>query len=435
ICRPIVKHAVMVERVEDLPALLVEAFARAESGRPGPVLLDVPKDVQQASLEIDRASFADRPPPLAASMFASVAQLERCQQLLAAAERPVLYVGGGVVQAAAHEGARALAERQQLPVVSSLMGLGCFPAEHPLHLGMLGMHGAPFTNHLLREADLLFAIGVRFDDRATGKLAEFCPNAQTIHVDIDRREIGKLRRVELGIQSDTRSFLESLLPLMAAKERPCWLARMRELRTLHPLPSASSSSAPALLRALGRVLDPDTAITTDVGQHQMWVAQHLPIARPRRLLTSGGLGTMGFGLPAAIGAALETGGRALCISGDGSLLLNIQELATLAELDLDVTILLFDNQHLGLVRQQQVLFYERRICASRFERPTDFVAVARAFGLNAESWSLPNDPFSRLERLLERRGPQLIHVPLDAAEMVLPMVPPGAANHEMLGEH
>jgi acetolactate synthase-1/2/3 large subunit len=215
---------------------------------------------------------------------------------------------------------------------------------------------------------------------------------------------------------------------------------VRELRARHPLPGAepqrpheASASAARILQRVGRCMNPDTVITTDVGQHQMWVAQHLPIRRPRQLLTSGGLGSMGFGLPAAIGAALETESRVLCVSGDGSLLLNIQELATLAELDLDVTILLFDNRHLGLVRQQQTLFYGRRICGASFERPTDFVAVARAFGIAAESWSALGETASELQRALARRGPRLIHVPLDPAEMVLPMVPPGAANHVMLG--
>jgi acetolactate synthase-1/2/3 large subunit len=439
IFKPVVKHAVMAKRVEELPGLLAQAFAVAESDRPGPVLLDVPKDVQQASLDAASCNVPERSAPPAV-VRPSAAQLERARLLLSAAERPILYVGGGVAQAGAHDALAALAVRQQIPVVCSLMGLGCFDPEHPLQLGMLGMHGAPYTNHLLREADLLLAVGVRFDDRATGKLSEFCPRARTVHVDIDAREIGKLRAVELGIRCDARAFFEAFLPLAAARTRPAWLARVRALRERHPMPGQQPSStasprcsAQSILRQLGRSLDPDTVITTDVGQHQMWVAQHLPIRRPRQLLTSGGLGSMGFGLPAAIGAALETGSRVVCITGDGSFLLNIHELATLAELDLDVTILLFDNQHLGLVRQQQTLFYGRRICGARFERPSDFVAIARAFGVAAESWSPAGGSYTQLERALSRRGPQLIHVPLDAAEMVLPMVPPGAANHEMLG--
>jgi acetolactate synthase-1/2/3 large subunit len=243
--------------------------------------------------------------------------------------------------------------------------------------------------------------------------------------------------VELGIVSDAGRFLEAFVPLTAACERRDWAKRVAELRERHPLPEAvgqgDALTPLALVRALGACLDPETVVTTDVGQHQMWVAQCLPIRRARGLLTSGGLGSMGFGLPAAIGAALATQGRVLCISGDGSLLLNIHELATLAELDLDVTILLLDNQHLGLVRQQQTLFYGKRLSACRFERPTDFVAVARGFGIPAQSWEPRKGGLHELHALLAQPGPRLISVPLTAAEMVLPMVPPGAANHEMLG--
>ena len=431
IVRPVVKHALLVKHVSELRAALEQAFEIAESGRPGPVLVDVPKDVQQASWS--HAVSDTRVPAVEARQPPSTAELSRVCELLAVAKRPVLYVGGGVIQSGAARALSELVELQQLPVTCTLMGLGCFDPEHALHLGMLGMHAAPFTNLLLREADLLLAIGVRFDDRATGKLAEFCPDATVVHVDIDAREIGKLRRVELGIVSDARTFLEALLPQLTAARRPEWSARVAELRARFPLPAARTAhSASALLRYVATRMDAETVVTTDVGQHQMWVAQHLPIRRPRQLLTSGGLGSMGFGLPAAIGAALAGAPRVVCVSGDGSLLINIQELATLAELALDVTIVLFDNRHLGLVRQQQVLFYEQRVCAAAFERPTDFVAVARAFGIHAETWLPGHDSLAAFDHLLMRRGPCLVHVPLDAAELVLPMVPPGGANHEMI---
>ena len=303
--------------------------------------------------------------------------------------------------------------------------------------GMPGMHGAPYTNYVLRECDLLFAIGARFDDRATGKLSEFCPNAKVIHVDIDAREIGKLRRADVGIVSDAGTFLQAFLPRTRETARPDWLARVAALRKHNPLPEpeqVDSSMHPlAILRAVGECLAEDTPVTTDVGQHQMWVAQALPIRSPRQLLTSGGLGTMGFGLPAAIGAALACGDRAICVTGDGSLALNIHELATLAELDLDVVIVLFDNRHLGLVRQQQTLFYGQRLHACAFERQTDFLTVARGFGVEACEWQPATDTVNALQELLRQRGPRLIRVPLMAAEMVLPMVPPGAGNCEMLG--
>jgi acetolactate synthase-1/2/3 large subunit len=316
------------------------------------------------------------------------------------------------------------------------MGLGAFDPSHALFCGMLGMHAAPYTNLLLNECDLLLAIGVRFDDRATGKLSEFCPGAHTIHVDIDAREIGKLRRADVGIVSDASTFLQAFLPRTKETSRPLWLARVAALRKQSPMPEPTTDAGThpfAILRAVSECIAPHTPITTDVGQHQMWVAQSLPIRSPRQLLTSGGLGSMGFGLPAAIGAALANGDRAICVTGDGSLALNIHELATLAELDLDVVIVLFDNRHLGLVRQQQTLFYGQRLHACAFERHTDFVTVARGFGVEACEWQPGSDRVSDLQRLLKQRGPRLIRVPLMAAEMVLPMVPPGAGNCEMLG--
>jgi acetolactate synthase-1/2/3 large subunit len=438
IFRPIVKHAVMVRSVDELWPALIHAFEVAHSGRPGPVLLDVPKDVQQARCERPSVSM---PPPAAALRIAD-SDIAGALQLLRQAKRPVLYVGGGVMHAGAHELVKQLALREQLPVVSSLMGLGAFDPAHPLFCGMLGMHAAPYTNLLLDECDLLFAIGVRFDDRATGKLSEFCPRARTIHVDIDAREIGKLRKVDLGIVSDAAAFLRAFLPHTRQSIRYAWCERLATLRAHHPLPEVRDASSPsakgdmhplAIMRAIGACLSPDTPVTTDVGQHQMWVAQALPIRSPRQLLTSGGLGSMGFGLPAAIGAALAGNGRALCITGDGSLALNIHELATLAELNLDVVIVLFDNRHLGLVRQQQTLFYGQRLHACAFERQTDFITVARGFGIEACEWAPCADSVDTLHQLLRERGPRLIRVPLMAAEMVLPMVPPGAGNCEMLG--
>lgn len=433
IVRPVVKHALMVRSVHELWPALQHAFDLAETGRPGPVLIDVPKDVQQAKTEQPSRSAS---PSTAATKAVPEGLIAQASELLRKASRPVLYIGGGVSRAGAHALIAQLAQREQLPVVCSLMGLGAFDPNHALYCGMLGMHAAPFTNLLLHECDLLLSIGVRFDDRATGKLSEFCPNARTVHVDIDAREIGKLRRADVGIVSDAAAFLRAFLPCTQQSERPTWLARVAALRAQHPLPEPNPRAGMhplAILRAIGEQLAPDIPVTTDVGQHQMWVAQALPIRGPRQLLTSGGLGSMGFGLPAAIGAALASGTRAICITGDGSLALNIHELATLAELDLDVVIVLFDNRHLGLVRQQQTLFYGQRLHACAFEKHTDFVAVARGFGVEACDWHPDADSVSTLRQLLEQRGPRMIRVPLTAAELVLPMVPPGAGNCEMLG--
>lgn len=428
--QPVVKHAELVRRVEELPDALERVFRLAQSGRPGPVLLDIPKDVQQArmpSVLPMRAAVATEEIEEAVS----AAQIDEVIALLEAAERPVLYVGGGVVQAGAHALIGALAQRQDLAVTCTLMGLGAFDAADPRYLGMLGMHGAPYTNLILHECDLLFAVGARFDDRATGKLSEFCPRAKVIHVDIDAREIGKLRKPLLGIRQDAKLFLQALMARLPARTRPQYHAWIDALRRQQPMP-ALAGPAQELFRALASALEPSITVTTDVGQHQMWLAQHLPIQRPRQLLTSGGLGSMGFGLPAAIGAALETRQRVWCVTGDGSLLLNIHELATLADHDLDVTILVLDNQHLGLVRQQQTLFYEQRLSAAAFARATDFSAIARAFGIAATSLRGSAAVSEQLPILLAQRGPRLIHVPIPAVDLVLPMVAPGAGNHEMV---
>jgi acetolactate synthase-1/2/3 large subunit len=429
--RPLLKHAEQVPHISELPDVLARAFAHATSGRPGPVLIDIPKDVQQAPFargaSRTKGPSAGRPSETAVR----IDQIDAALAMLEQSERPVLYVGGGVIQAEAHELVGALARRQDLAVTCSLMGLGAFDPHDRRFLGMLGMHGAPSTNLVLRECDLLFAIGVRFDDRATGKISEFCPNAAVIHVDIDAREIGKLRTPQLGITQDANVFLQALVAKIGHRTRPAWCARIEALRERHPMPTLDAAPR-QVFRALEAGLDVRDTVTTDVGQHQMWLAQHLPIRRPRQLLTSGGLGTMGFGLPAAIGAALQTRGRVWCVTGDGSLLLNMQELATLAEHDLDVKIIVLDNQHLGLVRQQQTLFYQRRLSASAFAQKTDFVALARAFGIEGVSLADPSELHAALAARRDRRGPCLFHVPIAAADMVLPMVAPGAGNHEMV---
>ena len=438
IFRPITKHCERVDRVEALAPAIRRAFRLATQGRPGPVLIDVPKDVQTARCEWAPRSAREREPHASEAAHAPALgdeTLDAAVRELERAERPVLFIGGGVVQGGAHELVAALAARQQLPVACSLLGLGGFDPDHPLALGMIGMHAAPYTNLAMHEADLIFALGVRFDDRATGKLSEFCPGARTVHVDIDRRELGKLRKADLPICGDARSFLQALLPRVPARSRPTWSARIAELKRSEPLvlPSGNDPThATHLLRHVAANLEPDTIVTTDVGQHQMWTAQLLPFRSPRRLLTSGGLGTMGFGLPAAIGAALASDAPVLCITGDASLLLNVHELATLAELDLDVTVLVLDNRHLGLVRQQQELFYGARLSSALLPQATDFAGVARAMGIAACSLAGEPDPFARLVETIARRGPRLIHAPVAPCDHVLPMVPPGGANHEMV---
>ena len=433
---PITKHNFLVRSASELLETVPLAFQMAESGRPGPVVIDVPKDVQNEEIEVNdwpEPGRAVAPDPCPESEIGELARR------LATARRPVLYLGGGVISSEAAGLACSLADRLSAPTVCTLMALGAMPPSDPLFMGMLGMHAAKGTNLLLEEADLLLAIGSRFDDRATGKVAEFCPQAAVAHIDIDRAEIGKIRRPFLGLAGDAAAILKRLLARLPAQDRPEWRARATELRKAHPLRHPSRAEDPLhplnICRFLGEILPADAIVTTDVGQHQMWVAQAYPVRRPRGLLTSGGLGTMGFGLPAAIGAALAAPGRpVVCVTGDGSLLMNIQELATLAELGLPVTVLVFNNAQLGLVRQQQELFYSRRFHASHFESKPDFAALARAFGIRGERLDPGGDPLADLASILKSNGPCLVDIPIHEGANVLPMVPPGAANRNMIVE-
>ena len=433
---PITKHNYLVRSADDLLRIIPEAFRIAMSGRPGPVLIDVPKDVQ-----VQRVAFDAWPAPgqRETPPAFDTSDLKQAARMIAAARRPILYMGGGVLQSDASSTAVALAERASIPVVTTLMGLGTISTAHPLSMGMLGMHAAVYTNLALEKCDLLIAAGVRFDDRATGRITEFCPNARVVHIDIDACELHKLRRAHVGILGDAGQVLDALIPLVPEDNRAGWHATIRDLKTSYPpdtVDEKKQMSAPALIKCVSRIIGDEAFVVTDVGQHQMWTAQIYPFVRPRQFLTSGGLGTMGFGLPTAIGAALAHPDRqVLCISGDGSMMMNIQELATVAEEEIDLKILLLDNNALGLVHQQQNLFYGGRVYASRFRRPVDFVTIARGFGIRAEELSAGTDPHKALARAFAQKGPVLIHAAIDADEMVYPMVPPGAANREMIREH
>ncbi len=453
--RPVTKASFFVERAAELPSLLDEALTLAESGRRGPVVIDVPKDVLCEPLPLEslrRSAMAlDSPAGESAaprSAPASPAPRRRAPagarriadpqpstwqaiaRLLASSKRPLLYAGGGVRWAGAAGLVQQLAERVDAGVVASLHGLGSLAGSDPKMLGMLGMHGSAQANWATEEADLVLALGARFDDRATGKPEAFCPRATLVHIDIDPRELGKNRFIELGVACDLATALRELVGLVAPQARPLWHARLRALR--ERCARAPSQSA-HFLDHLDGALPRDAIVTTDVGQHQMWVAQRIEFCRRRRLLTSGGLGTMGFGLPAAIGAALAAPGRkVVCVSGDGSLLMNLQELATLRELGLDVAIVVMNNAQLGMVRQQQELQYDRRFSAAHFERPTDFAAVASAFGVASRSARPEELDRAGLQHWLAAPGPALLDLQLVGADNVYPMVPPGAANRQML---
>jgi acetolactate synthase I/II/III large subunit len=431
---PITKHNFLVNSAEELLEVIPRAFEIAASGRPGPVLIDIPKDVQTQAIEIATWPEPGRavPPPAA-----DAAQIAEAAALINAAERPLLYLGGGVVHSGASASAVALAEKAGLPTVMTLMALGTMPVDHPLSLGMLGMHAARYTNLLLDECDLLIAIGARFDDRATGKVAAFCPQAKIIHIDIDPAELDKIKNAHIGITADVQEALTQLLPAVVENQRKKWADRSIALKNQFPLamPDADNPRSHfGLIRTVAACLDNEATIATDVGQHQMWVAQAYPLRRPRQWLTSGGLGTMGFGVPAAIGAALAEPQRTVvCFTGDGSILMNIQELVTAAEENVNLKIVLMNNAVLGLVHQQQTLFYGERLFASQFKGMPDFVKVAQAFGIAAIDLDAAPNPCAALMEAIARPGPCLIHASIDAEQKVYPMVPPGAANRDMIG--
>lgn len=432
---PITKHNYLVREISEIPQVFVDAFRIAQSGRPGPVWIDIPKDIQTAEIDISELPAVAEiltPPAIESQTIAEAAAM------INQAKRPVLYLGGGIISAGAAEQARALAEHANLPTTMTLMALGTLPANHSLSLGMLGMHGSRSTNFILQEADLLIVLGARFDDRAIGKTEAFCPNAKIIHVDIDRAELGKIKQANIAIRGDVSEVLSQLTPHIEAQPRTEWRQTVSDLQREFPfaMPGVDNPLMPyGLIRAAAACVDDDAIITTDVGQHQMWVAQAYPLNRPRQWLTSGGLGTMGFGLPAAVGAALANPTqKVLCFTGDGSLMMNIQEMATASENQLDVKIILMNNQALGLVHQQQTLFYQQNVFAATYPGTIDFLTIARGFGLATCDLNAAADPASALQEAISRPGPCLIHVRIDADEKVYPMVPPGAANIEMIGE-
>ncbi|HCH0659391.1 TPA: acetolactate synthase large subunit [Enterobacter asburiae] len=430
---PITKHNYLVRDISELPQVISDAFRIAQSGRPGPVWIDIPKDVQTAEIEID---VLPEPGERAPAPEFSAESVRDAAAMINAAKRPVLYLGGGAINAA--DEIRQFAEKANLPTTMTLMALGMLPKAHPLSLGMLGMHGARSTNYILQEADLLIVMGARFDDRAIGKTEQFCPNAKIIHVDIDRAELGKIKQPHVAIQGDVAEVLAQLIPQTDAAERADWRQLVADLQREFPgaIPTEGDPlSHYGLINAVAACVDDSAIITTDVGQHQMWTAQAYPLNRPRQWLTSGGLGTMGFGLPAAVGAALANPDRkVLCFSGDGSLMMNIQEMATAAENQLDVKIILMNNEALGLVHQQQSLFYKQGVFAATYPGMINFIQIAAGFGLHTCDLNAEEDAHAALQAAISRPGPALIHVRIDPEQKVYPMVPPGAANTEMVGE-
>lgn len=422
------KHSFMVTDAADLGRVLAEAFAIATEGRPGPVLIDFPKDVQLAAVPTQSPLFAvEEPEPL------NPAELTLARTLLAAAERPVLYVGGGVGMANAEQQLRDFAAVTGMPAVTTLKGIGALDPDSPVYLGMLGMHGTKAANYAVQQCDLLVVVGARFDDRVTGKLEEFAPEARVIHLDVDAAEFGKRRAADVGITTDLKRVLPALAMALAIdpwREHCAAMAREYAFRYDHP---GQPIYAPALLKQLSARLPETSVVACDVGQHQMWVAQHMRFTSPRNHLSSAGLGTMGFGLPAAIGAKMSRpDDEVVLVSGDGSFMMNVQELGTIRRAQLKVKMVLIDNQRLGMVRQWQELFFDGRYSETILSDNPDFIALAAAFGIPGQTITCKEQIAGALARLLASESAYLLHVAISEEENVWPLVPPGVANHKMM---
>ncbi|MFM8935372.1 MAG: biosynthetic-type acetolactate synthase large subunit [Vulcanococcus sp.] len=438
---PIVKHSWVVRDPRDIGRIVAEAFLIAASGRPGPVLIDVPKDVGVEEFDytpVEPGSTVpagfQRPPVVDPGAISAALELIR------SARRPLLYVGGGAISSAAHRQVHELAERFRLPVTTTLMGKGAFDELHPLSVGMLGMHGTAYANFAVTECDLLIAVGARFDDRVTGRLDGFAPRAQVIHIDIDAAELGKTRIPEVPVAADVKQALDALLAASSADSAQgrtdAWLERIATWKQHYPLvvPAPEGEIAPQEVVSLLQELAPSAYVTTDVGQHQMWAAQFLHTG-PRRWISSAGLGTMGYGMPAAMGVQTAfPEEQVICVAGDASILMNIQELGTLSQYNLPVKVVVLNNGWQGMVRQWQESFYGERYSASEMTGGMpDFPALAEAFGVKGVRISERVSLRQQLSEALNHPGPAFIEVQVRRNENCYPMVPPGASNAQMVG--
>lgn len=449
---PITKHSIMVKSVEELLEAVPQAFIIALSGRPGPVLIDVPRDIQLQQIEISDEKWEkiikECKSSISARFHASTkevySKITEITDLMKTSKKPVLYCGGGCNSVEASKGINEFLKNYSIPVVTSLMGLGCISEKSENFIGMVGMHGNYASNYAMHESDLVIAAGVRFDDRATGLVKQFCPNAKIIHIDLDAAEIDKILNSKVSLVADVESIFPVLAQVLNEKKinaNENWLKQIREVKKQSDSmelgrpndeklinPREFIQNIPELAKKEG-ISEDDLIITTDVGQHQMWAAQYYPITRPRSFLTSGSLGTMGFGLPAAIGSALANPQkRTICFSGDGSIMMNIQELATLRELNLPVTVIVFQNGTLGMVYQQQKYLFNKNYSASIFDYVPDLVAIAKGFGI--EAVDADEDPFWYKKAFDSNRKnkPCFVKVSVDSEENVLPFVPGGKSN-------
>lgn len=433
ITAPITKQNYLVRRTEDITGIVREAFSISRTGRCGPVLIDLPRDVLANRIEHD----GSRPAPAVRKgrRPANRRQIEKAVAALAGAERPVIYAGGGVVASGAATEVVALAESLLIPVTTTLMGLGVIPGDHPLNLGMPGMHGTRYANAGITECDLLFAVGVRFDDRVTGAIETFAPGAAVVHIDVDPAEIGKIRPADIPIVGDAKAVLAEILGRLRKRgERSAWLSRIAREKAEHPLrcPDGAGLHPQRIVRDLCSLLAGDGIIATEVGQNQMWAAQHYCFRRPRSWISSGGLGTMGYGLPAAMGAHFARPDEPISlIAGDGSLQMNIQEFGTIVQYAIPVKILVLNNCYLGMVRQWQELFYGRRYACTDLPA-VDFAKIARAYGIEGETVEDGEGVRGALSNALDHPGPYLVDFRIEREENVFPMVPPGAGIDAMI---
>ncbi|KKD58165.1 acetolactate synthase catalytic subunit [Grimontia sp. AD028] len=423
------KHSFLVTDTSKLASTLAEAFVVAKEGRPGPVLVDIAKDVQLAQIEEAFTAIVNQP----SAPEVSEASLQEANALIAEAKQPMVYVGGGIQLAHATDTLRQFLNHSQIPATSTLKGLGSVDKDYPYYLGMLGMHGTKAANLAVQQSDLLIAIGARFDDRVTGKLDTFAPNAKVVHIDIDAAEFHKLRRANVALRGELNTVLPQLgepSDIQAWQDSVLTMKKDFGWRYDHP---GDPIFAPLLLKQLSDMMPDSTVVATDVGQHQMWVAQHVEPRRPENLLTSAGLGTMGFGLPAAMGAKMaRPDDEVVLVSGDGSFMMNIQELGTLKRRNIPVKMVLLDNQRLGMVRQWQQLFFEERYSETNLSDNPDFVTLASAFNIPGKTITRKEEVIPALQELLASDTAYLLHVAISEEENVWPLVPPGAANQDML---
>ena len=435
ISRPITKHNYLVRRIQDLTRVVKEAFHIASTGRPGPVLIDLPVDVSNSEWE-ESFPEAVNLPGYRPTYEGNPRQIQRVAEAINAAERPVIYAGGGCIISECSAELLALAEKAEIPVTNTLLALGSFPGSHPLALQMLGMHGTVWANYAVHHADLLLTIGARFDDRITGRVSAFAPGAKIVHIDIDPTAISKSIRVDLPIVGDAKRVLRKLLPLVAKRRHAAWLGQIAEWKRKFPLKYGAEGLRPQYVveKLWELTRDRDTIITTEVGQNQMWAAQFYKYDRPRSFLSSGGMGTMGYGLPAAIGAQIgRPRSLVIDIAGDGSIQMNIQELCTAVRLKLPVKIALLNNGFLGMVRQWQEIFYRRRYSHSDLSDNPDFVKVAEAFGARGIRVTRREEVVPALKEAFRLKHCVLLDFRITREENVFPMIPAGEAVDRMIG--